>query len=343
MLDEKIKKEDFLEMVEDLALSMESGLTVFEGLELLEKNKYKPALESSSSSFREHLLKGDSISKAWKKVFPQAGQKAYSLVRIYEKNGAPAQGLRILAEDLRAQIAYKEEMKKTLFYPLLLAFLALITLLWFLNFFLPSLLDLSSSLLTDQELARSEKLFWRLRMAVNLLSLLFLFLASYIILVKEARKKIRDWLAEKKIFSEIFNTFSLVTFSESFSFLLKNGFPLMEALDILGEEGGLDIKEEETRECKRLIREGLPLSRGLEAYSFFSSRDLAIVRKGEKRGSLPQSFKLIHDYSAEKKKRLYKDFFLYFEPLLILTAGLLTGLLVYNFYKLIFTVTLNMV
>ncbi len=343
ILSKEIKELDFLELVEDLALSLESGMTVFEGLELIEKGRSNPLLESKCIEFREFLEEGDSISKAWDKVFPNAGHKASSLIRIYEKNGKPSKGLRLLAEDLREKMAYKKEMKKTLYYPLLVSFLAFLALIWFLNFFLPSILKLSADLLTSEEFLKTEKNFWRFRFSVNFFAFFGSFFVLYLIFAKEGRKKIISWLSDKKLFADFFNIFLLTSFAESFSFLLKNGFPLMQSLEMLAEDASFNISEADTESCKELIGRGYPLSKGLEAYSFFGPRELAIIRKGEKRGSLPQSFDLIYEYSNAKKRKFLKDFFIYFEPLVILFAGLLTGFLVYSFYKLIFSVTLNIV
>lgn len=343
ILSREIKEMDFLELVEDLALSLESGMTVFEGLELIEKGRNNKLLEEKCQIFREYLQEGDSISKAWDKVFPQAGQKSSSIIRLYEKNGAPAKGLRLLAEDLREKMAYKKEMKKILYYPLLVSLLAFLTLLWFLNFFFPSILKLSVDLLSVEEFLKTEKTFWMIRFSINSLALISGIFMIYLFFAKEGRKKIIGWLARKEIFAGFFNIFSLAGFAESFSFLLGNGFPLMQSLEILTEEASFNINDQDTEKCKELIRMGLPLSKGLEAYSFFGPRELAIIAKGEKRGSLPQSFDLIYEYNDARKKKIFKDFFLYFEPLVILLAGLLTGLLVYSFYKLIFSVTLNIV
>ncbi len=220
--------------------------------------------------------------------------------------------------------------------------LAGITFIWFINYFIPSVLIITKDVLSTEDFLKISGIFQKTRLGVNSFAIVTSLFAFYFIAAKNGRKKILKKLYFLRFLRKVINLFQLESFSHYVCYLMNCGFPLMKTLDILKKESSLNISKEETEKCIKLLEEGHSLSCSLQAYDFIGKREIEIIKKGEMRGTLSESFFSINSYTRNKKDRYLKESISFLEPVLILAAGVITGISVYMFYKLIFTYTFTL-
>ena len=337
-----IKSRELIEITEDFFLSLKSGLTILEAVETAKENSFNKEICKRWEDFGNLLKGGEKIHLAWSKVFFEEGEKSGNILRMYEESGDVSKGFQMISIYYKEKEIYRKSILKTLYYPLFVLLLAGITFIWFINYFIPSVLIMTEDILSTEDFIKISGIFYKIRLGVNTLAIITSLFAFYFIAAKNGRKKILKKLYFLRFLRKVINLFQLESFSHYVCYLLNCGFPLMKTLDILKKDTSLNISKEETEKCIKLLEDGQPLSCSLQAYDFIGKREFEIIRKGEMRGTLSESFFSINSYTKNKKDRYLKDSISFLEPIFILASGAITGVSVYIFYKLIFTYTFTL-
>jgi len=339
----KISYKKLQYFAEDLKISLEAGLTILEGLEMIKENTDKKEIIIRSIKMQEYLRNGENITKAWIQTFPEEKGGTANLIGIYEESGAIIEGLEKISSYLKEKINVRKKIFETLYYPFFVLLMAITVVMWFINFFIPSMLEMVGEVLSIEDFFRLEKIFYKIRLGVNISAIFSAFFIICFVFWKEGRKKILRKIAEWKYLGRIIRIYYLESFSHHFYHLIISGFSITSTLNILRKEDYFYFCKTETEKVLLRLNRGESLSRCLEEYKFIGKREIEIIKKGEYRGTLAESFSYIHREVQKKKAFYFNEIITYGEPFIILTAGFIAGIAVYMFYKLIFSYTFTFI
>ena len=328
---------------EDLKISLEAGLTILEGLEMIKENTNDIEIIRRTRKMQEFLRRGDNITIAWIEAFPEEREETANLIGVYEKSGRITEGLGEIASYIKEKNNTRKKLTEALYYPFIVLIMALIVIMWFLNFFIPSMLEMIREVLIYEDFIRLEDIFFKIRLVVNISLSVVLFLIVFLVIWKEGRKKVLKAISKRKYLGKIVRIHYLEFFTNHFRHLLKSGFSITSALNIFKKMEYFSFYKEDTERVLERLEKGEKLSQGLEEYSFIGKREIEIIKKGEHRGTLSESISYIHQQAKKKRSFYFSEVISFGEPFVILAAGIITGISVYMFYKLIFSYTFTFI
>ncbi len=339
----KVRDKDLLNFAEDIKVSLSSGLTILEALDISKENTDNNEILLRSEEIKRNLIRGENIATSWKRAFPEEKGEILNMIALYEESGAINLGFEKIANYLKEKIEYKEKFLRTIYYPLFVLFLSSVVFIWFVNFFIPSILVILGDVMDPEDYIQLAIAYKKIKLGVNFSAIFITVFIIYVAIYKEGRKKVIKNLSNFNFLKRIINIFYLEAFSHYFYYLLQSGFSIIKSLDIVRRDDSFSFCKEETEKCIGILKEGHPLSQGMEKYSFINKKELWKIKKGEMRGTLVESFYYIYSQSQKEKRFYLSEILSYLEPFMILAAGVTVGLSVYLFYWILFSYTFTLI
>lgn len=339
----KLKYKDLFSFSEDLKISLDSGLTILEALEISKENTDNIEILIRSEEIKKHLIRGENIATSWAKAFPEEKGEIVNIISLYEESGAINLGFEKIASYLKEKIEYRKKFFKTMYYPFFILALTTGVFIWFINIFIPSMLVMLGDVMSSADYIYIEGIYKKIKIGVNTYALVNGIFIMYLLIAKKGRKKIVKKISHFKVFRKIANIYYLEAFSHYYYYLIKSGFSIIKSLEILKKDDSFVFCKEETESCLRRMKEGHSLNSGMKVYDFIGKKELLKIKKGEIRGTLMESFKNIHVQAQQEKTFYFTEVLSYLEPFMILLAGLVVGLSVYVFYWVLFSYTFTLI
>ena len=266
----KIPHTQLLIFTEQLGHLLKAGMTLDEGLSVLEKRLKQPRVQQMTHGLHQALVDGRSFSQALRD-FPRVFPPIYvNLVAAGEASGALPDILARLVEHLMQAKNLRDRVQQALIYPafLALAGVGLITL--FITFMVPQLVGFMSQNggvlpLPTQILLGVNHLittYWWLGL-VLLLGLAIAFRAF----VRTDEGRI-GWDRFRLVipgYGRVMRHRYYAQFSRTLGTLMENGVPLLRAIDLVAEIAGNRYLEVKMVEVRRAVIDGATLSTALTA------------------------------------------------------------------------------
>jgi general secretion pathway protein F len=324
----------------ELMALLGSGLALTEALQTLVEKETRAETRQLLDKVVRHLFEGERFSAAIAH-FPEAFPPLYvSVVQASERTSG-------LAEALSRYVAYQEQVelvKKKVaaaaVYPLLLLTAGGLVALFLLGYVTPRFSALYEG--------NMERLPFASRLLIEGGGFVegHAFAASLLLVGCGVfgfwgftRPAMRAWVSRTLWrapgLGEHLRVFHLTRFYRTVGMLLQGGIPVVQAL---GMAEGLLHPELRLRldGATRMIREGLSLSRAMEANGLSTPVAARLLRVGEKSGRMGDMMEAVARFHDEELARFVEWFTRLVEPLLMAVIGLVIGVIVVLLYLPIF-------
>lgn len=312
-------------MTRQLSILLIAGVPLAEALQSLSKEE-KGYFKSLLISIRERVSSGISLSRAledFSGIFPDF---YVQMVRAGEESGSLDRVLQKLADFLNRREEMMSRVRSAMIYPLIMVGVSAIVLFFLFTFVIPRIVKIFSDTKAVLPFLTRAMIFVS-NIFVNYwwLLLTFLIVFSFIVrfLIKEKRELIDRMLFKLPV--NILKSLYYSRFARIMSFLIEGGLPLLKALDIASGVMGNSYISSLIRTARQKVAEGQGLSSSLEG---FPPVFLRLVATGEKSGSLGEAFRIAADSYEEDFTRGMSRMVSILEPAIILTMGLIVGLIV---------------
>src|SRR5437588_8237384 len=296
----KIPHGQLLIFTEQLGHLLKAGMTLDEGLSVLEKRLKQPRVQPMTHALHQALVDGRSFSQALRDV-PRVFPPIYvNLVAAGEASGALPEILTRLVEHLMQAKNLRDSVQQALIYPafLALAGVALITL--FITFMVPQLVGFMS------QNGGALPLPTRILLGVNHLITTYWWLGFVIALGAAVAFRAFVRTDEGRIawdrFRLMFPGYGRVLrhryyaqFSRTLGTLMENGVPLLRAIDLVSEIAGNRYLEVKMVEVRRAVIDGATLSTALTVQQLFPDLLTDMMAVGEQTGHFAQTMQTIAD------------------------------------------------
>ena len=340
----KIPHNQLLIFTEQLAHLLKAGMTLDEGLSVLEKRLKQPRLQQMTHALHQALVDGRSFSQALRD-FPRIFPPIYvNLVAAGEASGALPEILTRLVEHLMQAKNLRDSVQQALIYPafLALAGVALITL--FITFMVPQLVGFMS------QNGGALPLPTRILLGVNHLITTYWWLGFVIALGAAVAFRAFVRTDEGRIawdrFRLMFPGYGRVLrhryyaqFSRTLGTLMENGVPLLRAIDLVSEIAGNRYLEVKMAEVRRAVIDGATLSTALTAQQLFPDLLTDMMAVGEQTGHFAQTMQTIADVYERELDRTVKTISALIPPVIIVLIAIVVGFVVYSILSAVFEMT----
>ncbi len=286
-----VKDEDLIIFTRQLGTMLNAGIPILQTLEALRIQTESAVLKKNLAAILSSVNGGSRLSEAMAE-FPKTFSAQYvSIVASGESGADLVQSLASLSEWMEREREIKTEVKSALRYPLIVV-VALFFVAWLLaikvipelaKFFARSTVPLP---LPTRMLVKGNILFqhyWPIGLAV-----VVIITAAVIILLRIPSVRLSfDRLKFKlPVFGPIYSKIAISRFSRIFAMLIRNGVPVVKALDIAPAVVGNAHLSALAREVRQSIEAGNRISEAFSRMPILPPMVTSLIAVGEKTGTL---------------------------------------------------------
>jgi type II secretory pathway component PulF len=340
----KITHNQLLIFTEQLAHLLKAGMTLDEGLSVLEKRLKQPRLQQMTHALHQALVDGRSFSQAlrdFQRVFPPI---YVNLVAAGEASGALPEILTRLVEHLTQMKNLRDRVQQALIYPAFLALAGVGLVVIFITFMVPQLVGFMAQ--------TGGTLPFATRILLNVNHLLTSYWWVGVVIAIGAGMAFRAFVRtdEGKIawdrfrllvpgYGRVLRHRYYAQFSRTLGTLMENGVPLLKGIDLVAEIAGNRYLEVKMMEARRAVIDGATLSTALTAQDLFPDLFTDMMAVGEQTGHFAQTMQTIADIYERELDRTVNTISTLIPPVIIVLIALVVGLVVYSILSAVFEMT----
>jgi len=340
----KIPHTQLLIFTEQLGHLLQAGMTLDEGLAVLQKRLKHPRVQQMTAALHQGLVDGRSFSQALRD-FPRIFPAIYvNLIAAGEASGALPDILKRLVEHLHQAKDLRDRVQQALIYPAFLALAGGVLMTVFITFMVPQLTQFMSN--------NGGALPLPTRMLVSFHHLLTTYWWVAAVLVVGAAIGIRAFARtdEGRItldrlrlsapgYGRVIKHRYYAQFSRRLSTLRENGIPLLKALDLVTEIAGNRYLERKLVDVRRAVIDGANLSVALSQQNLFPELFTDMMAVGEQTGHFAETMQTIADVYERELDRTVKVISTLIPPVIIVVIAVIVGFVVYSILTAVFEMT----
>ena len=340
----KIPHGQLLVFTEQLGHLLQAGMTLDEGLSILEKRLKHPRVQQMTRALHQALVDGRSFSQALRE-FPKIFPPIYvNLVAAGEASGALPDILKRLVEHLMQAKGLRDSVQQALIYPAALAVAGVILITVFITYMVPQLTGFMSAN------GGSLPMPTRILLGVNHLLISYWWLAALIAIgagvgfrafvrTDEGRITWDRFRLSIPGYGRIIKHRYYAQFSRTLGTLMENGIPLLRALDLVTEIAGNRYLELKLSEVRRAVIDGATLSTALAAQNLFPEMFTDMMAVGEQTGQFARAMQTIADVYERELERTVKMISSLIPIAIIFLIAIIVGFVVYSILSAVFEMT----
>jgi len=266
-----------------------------------------------------------------------------NMIRAGESGGVLDSVLRHLADYLQHTLELREEIKSALTYPVVLGVVASFSLMVLFVYVIPRFslifkdvrqaLPWITMLVIDFSYALS-----RYGWIVLILLLLLGVATVFYVRSPEGRLQWDRFRLRLWIVGDLLREIEAARFSRTLSALLRGGVPLLDALGTVRGVMGNRLVERAIAQVQTRVKEGKGMVAPLTESGVFPPLALHMIAVGEETGKLEGMLASVAAHYDQEVKRTTKRLTALLEPALILSMGLVIGLVVISMLLAIFSI-----
>ena len=340
----KIPHGQLLVFTEQLAHLLQAGMTLDEGLSILEKRLKQPRVQQMTHALHQALIDGRSFSQALSE-FPRIFPPLYTnLVAAGEASGALPQILLRVVKHLMQAKDLRDRVQQALIYPVFLALAGAILITVFITFMVPQLTGFMSQ--TGGALPLPTRILVHIHHSITGYWWVGALLAVGVVIGFRAFVRSDEGRIAWDRFRLMIPGYGRITrhryyaqFSRTLGTLMENGIPLLRALDLVTEIAGNRFLELKLVEVRRAVIDGATLSAALQEQRLFPDLLTDMMAVGEQTGHFAETMQTIADVYERELDRTVAVISQLIPPVIIVVIAVLVGFVVYSILSAVFEMT----
>jgi type II secretory pathway component PulF len=340
----KIPHGQLLVFTEQLAHLLQAGMTLDEGLSILEKRLKQPRVQQMTHALHQALIDGRSFSQSLSE-FPRIFPPLYvNMVAAGEASGALSQILLRLVKHLMQAKDLRDRVQQALIYPAFLALAGAILITVFITFMVPQLTGFMSQ--TGGALPLPTRILVHIHHAITGYWWIGAILAVGVIIGFRAFVRSDEgrtaWDRFRLVipgYGRIIRHRHYAQFARTLGTLMENGIPLLRALDLVTEIASNRFLELKLNEVRRAVIDGATLSVALQEQRLFPDLLTDMMAVGEQTGHFAETMQAIADVYERELDRTVAVISQLIPPVIIVVIAVLVGFVVYSILSAVFEMT----
>lgn len=342
----RVKTRDLANFTRQLSELLDSGLALYEALNIIENQIALPQLKKVIRAIKNRIKEGNTFSESLK-VYPNIFSNLYiNLVKSGEAGSMLNEVLANIADFLEKQEDTRSKIIVALTYPMLMTVVGFLTIFVLMGFVIPGL--------TGMFIDMGEALPFPTRMLIGLSDfirsywiLLVILLVAFIFFIKKTKsdkstKRTIDRLKLKlPIFGALIKDTELARLSRTLSTLLRNGVPILHSLKITSDVIDNEVIKEEIAQIYSDVRAGSTLQAAIKKSPTFPPFVVNMAAIGEQGGFLDKTLLRVAENYERESDRTAKILSTLLEPAIILVMGLVVGFIVVSMLLPVFQISLT--
>ncbi len=340
----RIPHGQLLIFTEQLAHLLRAGMTLDEGLSVLEKRLKQPRVQQMTHALHQALVDGRSFSQSLRE-FPRIFPPIYvNLVAAGEASGALPDILSRLVAHLMQAKNLRDRVQQALIYPSFLAFAGIVLIILFITYMVPQLTGFMAS--TGGVLPLPTRILLQTNVIITGYWWLFAALAAGAVLgfralvrSDEGRTAWDRFRLSVPGYGRIIRHRYYAQFARTLGTLMENGVPLLRSLDLVTEIAGNRYLEQKLAAVRRAVVDGATLSTALSAQDLFPDLFTDMMAVGEQTGHFSETMQTIADVYERELDRTVQVISALIPPVIIVLIAIVVGFVVFSILTAVFDMT----
>lgn len=338
---QKVSNKEIISFNQELLVLIKAGLPIIKALDSILEKAEKGKLPEILNTVREDIKGGTSLSDAFEK-YPRVFPHLYvASIRAGERTGDLPQTIRRYIEFLKRAEALKKKLLSALVYPIILVTVASIVISVLLIYVVPTFSQIYEGSGAQLPLPTQYLILFTSFLKSNIV----FFVICLVIAVTFFRRWIatetgRYWIDNLKLripfLGNLVNKYAVVSFTRTFATVLGSGIPIIESLKMSVGTLNNKILERKLLDAIGRVEEGTRLSSALESTGFMPPLALRMLGVGETTGSLEEMLVDISEYFEQEVDAKLTILTTSIEPAIMLSMGIIIGIIVLTMYLPIF-------
>lgn len=329
---------------EQLGHLLQAGMTLDEGLSILEKRLKQSRVQQMTRSLHQALVDGRSFSQALRD-FPRIFPPLYvNMVAAGEASGALSEILLRLVKHLAQAKDLRDRVQQALIYPAFLAVAGTALIVIFITYMVPQLTGFMS------QIGGTLPLPTRILMKTHHLITTYWWFGALIVVgaIVGVRAFIRTeegrltWDRFRLVipgYSRVIRHRYYAQFARTLGTLMQNGIPLLRSLQLVTEIAGNRFLESKLVEARRAVVDGATLSAALREQKLFPDLFTDMMSVGEQTGHFAETMQSIADVYERELDRNISIISSLIPPVIIVMIATVVGFVVYSILSAVFEMT----
>jgi len=323
---------------------LQAGMTLDEGLSILEKRLKQPRVQQMTHALHQALVDGRSFSQALSEL-PRIFPPLYvNLVAAGEASGALPQILLRVVKHLMQAKELRDRVQQALIYPAFLALAGAVLVTIFITFMVPQLsgfmaqtggaLPLPTRILLQIHHAITG--YWWVALLIGISAII-----GFRALVRTDEGRI-GWDRFRLMipgYGRVIRHRYYAQFSRTLGTLMENGIPLLRSLDLVTEIAGNRFLELKLGDVRKAVIDGATLSAALQEQKLFPDLFTDMMAVGEQTGHFAETMQAIADVYERELDKTVGLISQLIPPVIIVMIAVLVGLVVFSILSAVFEMT----
>ena len=320
--------DELADLLHNLGVMLKSGLPIADALKELSRDTAHPGIRRCALDLHASVSAGNSFSSSLLRYEHQIPPAVLGLVGIGEQSGDLDSTLIASGAHVRRLKTLRQNVGKTLIYPLFAIAAMVLAMLFWIYYVLPELSRMFRQMGAELP-AYTVKAMDFVEWFRHLVDTGFWFSAAGIMLalaivarVEAVRYQVFRVLYRLPISGVLIKSSALAFITEYLALLVRAGLPLTDSLRIIAEHVGNPFYARRLEAVRDGVFRGNTLSSEMARTEVFPNMVLRLVAVGEQTGTLDTQLQMLADDYRQRLAHVVASLGEILKPLLILMAGL---------------------
>jgi type IV pilus assembly protein PilC len=334
--------------IRHLSLMLRTGMSLMEALGVIIDQTSDERLKNAYEEIALGVQQGRSLSEMMQKFPSIFSDVVISIIRVSEETGTLEKNLLFLAEYLKKNYELDRKVKGALIYPLIVLGLTVAEMLGVVFFILPKLEVMFASFENvpafSMMVVGLARFFRENILLVGVSSVILLFIVSRFFKTRIGKRLSHKLAISFPIIKNLNISNILGSFCRTLQMLLETGIPISSALEITGQTTPNSYYATALLAVSKEVKGGKNLADSMLAHKkYFPISLIRIIGAGEKTGTLEDNLTYMYESYSGEVEEMANNLVTLLEPLLLIFAGAMIGLLAITIIAPIyqFTSTIN--
>jgi type IV pilus assembly protein PilC len=331
---------ELMRFTRQLAILINAGVPILEGLEILQKQEQNMVLKRVVKSVSMQVEEGKSLFDA---LSSQPGfDKLYcALVKAGESAGILDTILNKLAEFLEKQEKLKKQVKSALTYPVIVVFVGIVVIFGLMTFVVPQFVGMlkesNQAIPWVTQVVMDVSAFFQNYTLLLIAGLIAgaMFFLNYI-KTKEGKSQWDRFTMKAPLFGMLIIKGNLGNFTRTLATMLTAGVPIIDSLEICIDTLDNTQIAKDLAKVRLAVIEGKSITEPLSRIAYFPPLVTQMMKVGESTGNLDNMLVKVADVFQDEVEELVGNLTKLIEPIILVVLGGIIGFVLIAMYLPIF-------
>jgi len=345
----KVPQKDLLIFFRQMAVILESGVPLAQGMLLIAENMTNPKLATCIQRISLRLNSGEELSESLRR-YPKVFEPiAVGLIEAGEAGGTLGLVLDRVATLLEERAKIKGQIIGALIYPVLVLVLAISVSLGLLIFIVPKFetmfqsMDAELPALTNfmLQLSRIVTTPWFLIGAPIMVMIGLYFFRGYYA-TASGRLNVDRTILKVPLFGDLLIRSEMASMCDTLSTLVTSGIPIVEGIERCVSASSNELIRRTLRQSIYLVKQGQELNYSLGRNGVFPKLVISMIKIGEETGQLSFMLEKLSVFYKREVEATVSALTKAMEPAIIMVVASIVGTIVIALYLPMFSLIQNM-